>query len=63
MLYQTLAQLMQRLLERKVHSTPVSATARRLRDDLGIGRIQGKTLHLSDRNHLEMRELLLARGY
>ena len=63
MLDQTLAQLMQRLLERKVHSTPVSATARRLRDDLGIGRIQGKTLHLSDRNHLEMRELLLARGY
>ena len=63
MLDQTLAQLMQRLLEKDAPSTPVSATARRLMDDLGIGRIQGKTLYLSDRNRQEMREILLARGY
>jgi len=63
MLDQTLAQLMQRLLEKEAQSTPLSATARRLLEDLGIGRIQGKTLYLSKRNHQEMRELLLARGY
>lgn len=63
MLDQTLAQLMQRLLERGAQSTTLNATARRLPDDLGIGRIQGKTLYLSERNHQEMRELLLARGY
>lgn len=63
MLDQTLAQLMQRLLEKEASSTPLSVTARRLQEDLGIGRIQGKTLYLSDRNRLEMRELLLARGY
>jgi hypothetical protein len=63
MLDQTLAQLMQRLLERKAQSTPLSATARRLQDDLGIGRIHGKTLDLSERDRQEMRELLLARGY
>lgn len=63
MLDQTLAQLMQRLLERKAQSTPLSATARRLQEDLGIGRIHGKTLDLSERDRQEMRELLLARGY
>ncbi len=63
MLDQSMAQLMQRLLEKDASSTPLSATARRLREDLGIGRIQGKTLYLSERNRLEMRELLLARGY
>ncbi len=63
MLDQTLAQLMQRLLEREAQSTPLSATARRLLDDLGIGRVQGKTMYLSERDHQEMRELLLARGY
>lgn len=63
MLDQTLAQLMQRLLEKDAPSTPLNATARRLLDDLGIGRIQGKTLYLSDRNRQEMRELLLARGF
>lgn len=63
MLDQSLAQLMQRLLEKDAPSTPLNATARRLLEDLGIGRIQGKTLYLSDRNRQEMRELLLARGY
>lgn len=63
MLDQALAQLMQRLLEKEAPSTPMSATARRLIEDLGIGRIQGKTLYLSDRNRQEMREILLARGY
>ena len=63
MLDQTLAQLMQRLLEREAQSTPLNVTARRLLGDLGIGRIQGKTLYLSERDRLEMRELLLARGY
>lgn len=63
MLDQSLAQLMQRLLERDALSTPLSATARRLLDDLAIGRIQGKTLYLSERDRQEMRELLLARGY
>lgn len=63
MLDQTLAQLMQRLLERDAPSTPLSATARRLLDDLGIGRILGKTMYLSERDRQEMRELLLARGY
>ena len=63
MLDQTLAQLMQRLLEREAPSTPLSATARRLLDDLGIGRVQGKTIYLSERDRQEMRELLLARGY
>ncbi len=63
MLDQTLAQLMQRLLEKNAKSTPVGATAGRLRDDLGIGRIKGKTLYLDDRDRLEMRELLKARGY
>ena len=63
MLDQTLAQLMQRLLEREAPSTPLNATARRLLENLGIGRIQGKTLYLSERDRQEMRELLLARGY
>lgn len=63
MLDQTLAQLMQRLLEKGATSTPLGTTARRLLNDLGIGRIQGKTLYLSDRDQQEMRELLLARGY
>lgn len=63
MLDQTLAQLMQRLLEKGATSTPVGATSRRLQEDLGIGRIQGKTLHLTERNLEQMRELLLARGY
>lgn len=63
MLDQSLAQLMQRLLEKEACSTPAGATAHRLRDDLGIGRIQGKTLYLSERDRQEMRELLQARGY
>jgi len=63
MLDQTLAQLMQRLLEKGATSTPLGTTARRLLNDLGIGRIQGKTLYLSERDQQEMRELLLARGY
>lgn len=63
MLDQTLAQLMQRLLEKDALSTPLGASSRRLKEDLGIGRIQGKTLHLSERDRHEMRELLLARGY
>ena len=63
MLDQTLAQLMQRLLEQAATSTPLGATSRRLKDDLGIGRIRGKTLYLSDRDRQEMRELLQARGY
>ena len=63
MLDQTLAQFMQRLLEREAPSTPLNATARRLLENLGIGRIQGKTLYLSERDRQEMRELLLARGY
>lgn len=63
MLDQSLAQLMQRLLEKDAHSTPLGATSRRLPDDLSIGRIQGKTLYLSDRDRHEMRQLLVARGY
>ena len=63
MLDQTLAQLMQRILEREAISTPVGTTSRRLQDDLGLGRIQGKTLYLSDRDRREMREILQARGY
>jgi len=63
MLDQTLAKLMQHLLEKEATSTPLSATARRLVNDLGIGRIQGKTLNLSHRDRQEMRALLLARGY
>lgn len=63
MLDQSLAQLMQRLLEKDAPSTPLGATTRRLLDDLSIGRIQGKTLYLSDRDRHEMRELLVARGY
>ena len=63
MLDQTLAQLMQRLLEKGATSTPVGPNSRRLQEDLGIGRIQGKTLHLTERNLEQMRELLLARGY
>ena len=54
MLDQTLAQLMQRLLEREAPSTPLNATARRLLENLGIGRIQGKTLYLSERDRQEM---------
>jgi len=63
MLDQSMAQLMQRLVDKDASSTPLSATARRLQEDLGIGRIQGKTLYLSERNRQEMREILLARGY
>ena len=63
MLDQILAQLMQRLLEQAATSTPLGTTSRRLKDDLGIGRIRGKTLCLSDRDRQEMRELLQARGY
>ncbi len=63
MLDQTLAQMMQRLLEKDANSTPVGATARRLQEELGIGRIRGKTLYFSERDHQEMRDLLRARGY
>jgi len=63
MLDQTLAQMMQRLLEKDANSTPVGATVRRLQEELGIGRIRGKTLYLSERDHQEMRDLLRARGY
>lgn len=63
MLDQTLAQMMQRLLEKDANSTPVGTTARRLQEELGIGRIRGKTLYLSERDHQEMRDLLRARGY
>lgn len=63
MLDQSLAQLMQRLLEKDAPSTPLGTTSRRLLIDLSIGRIQGKTLYLSERDRHEMRELLVARGY
>lgn len=63
MLNQTLAQLMQRLLEKRASSTPLGATSRRLQNDLRIGRIQGKTLYLSEGDLNEMRALLTARGY
>lgn len=60
---QALAQLIQRLLERVAPSTPLGTTSRRLQIDLGIGRVQGKTLYLSDRDRAEMRLLLHAKGY
>lgn len=63
MIDQSLAQLIQRLLEKVAPSTPLGVTARRLQSDLGIGRVQGKTLYLSDRDRAEMRSLLLAKGY
>lgn len=63
MLDQPLAQMMQRLLEKNATSTPVGATIRRLKEELGIGHIRGKTLYLSERDHQEMRELLRARGF
>ena len=63
MLDQNLAQMMQRLLEKGASSTRVGAIASRLPEELGIGRIQGKTLYLSERDHQGMRDLLHARGY
>ena len=63
MLDQRLAQLMQRLIAEAAPSTPLRPVSQRLRDDLNIGRIKGRTLYFTDRDREVMRDLLEARGY
>lgn len=62
MLDQSLAKLMQRILEQDAPTTRDSATSRRLLE-LGFGRLVGKTLHFTERDRSGMREVLQARGF
>ena len=63
MLTQRLVALMQRLVEVGATSTPSTKTSDRLISDLGLGRSKGKTILFSERDLVEMRELLQARGH
>ncbi len=62
MLDQSLAKLMQRVLEQEATTTRDSTNSRRLLE-LGFGRLVGKTLHFTERDRSGMRELLQARGF
>ena len=63
MLTQRLVALMQRLVEVGATSTPSNKTSDRLISDFGLGRLKGKTILFSERELVEIRELLQARGH